>query len=61
MTLRRGTCKLQFTHHRDPDLAVYRKEVWSELQTTARGHDPASWPVSYDLASIGQILPGIQG
>jgi glutamate synthase domain-containing protein 2/glutamate synthase domain-containing protein 1/glutamate synthase domain-containing protein 3 len=28
---------------RDPDLAVYRKEVWSELQTTARGHDPASY------------------
>jgi glutamate synthase (ferredoxin) len=28
---------------RDPDLAVYRKEVWNELQTTARGHDPESY------------------
>jgi glutamate synthase domain-containing protein 2/glutamate synthase domain-containing protein 1/glutamate synthase domain-containing protein 3 len=28
---------------RQPDLAVYRKEVWGELQTTARGHDPASY------------------
>ncbi|MCC6521303.1 MAG: glutamate synthase large subunit [Polyangiaceae bacterium] len=28
---------------RDPDPNVYRKEVWSELQTTARGHDPASY------------------
>jgi hypothetical protein len=29
--------------------------------TDTTGHDPASWPVSYDLASVGQILPGIQG
>ncbi len=28
---------------RDPDMGVYRKEVWNELQTTARGHDPESW------------------
>ncbi|MFO0587661.1 MAG: glutamate synthase large subunit [Polyangiaceae bacterium] len=28
---------------RDPDMGVYRKEVWNELQTTARGHDPGSW------------------
>ncbi len=28
---------------RDPDVGVYRKEVWNELQTTARGHDPESW------------------
>ncbi|MFO0758440.1 MAG: glutamate synthase large subunit [Byssovorax sp.] len=28
---------------RDPDLAVYRKDVWNELQLTARGHDPASY------------------
>ena len=28
---------------RDPDPNVYRKDVWSELQTTARGHDPASF------------------
>jgi glutamate synthase domain-containing protein 2/glutamate synthase domain-containing protein 1/glutamate synthase domain-containing protein 3 len=28
---------------RETDLSVYRKEVWNELQTTARGHDPGSW------------------
>ncbi len=28
---------------RDPDVSIYRKEVWNELQTTARGHDPASF------------------
>ena len=28
---------------REPDLAIYRKEVWTELQTTARGHDPESF------------------
>jgi glutamate synthase (ferredoxin) len=28
---------------REPDVAVYRKEVWNELQTTARGHDPGSF------------------
>jgi glutamate synthase domain-containing protein 2/glutamate synthase domain-containing protein 1/glutamate synthase domain-containing protein 3 len=28
---------------REPDVAVYRKEVWGELQTTARGHDPESY------------------
>jgi glutamate synthase (ferredoxin) len=28
---------------RDADVSIYRKEVWSELQTTARGHDPASY------------------
>jgi len=29
--------------------------------TDTSGHDPGSWPVSYDLSTIGQILPGIQG
>ncbi len=28
---------------READVAVYRKEVWNELQTTARGHDPESY------------------
>ncbi|HVY44568.1 MAG TPA: glutamate synthase-related protein, partial [Minicystis sp.] len=28
---------------REGDVSVYRKEVWNELQTTARGHDPASY------------------
>jgi glutamate synthase domain-containing protein 2/glutamate synthase domain-containing protein 1/glutamate synthase domain-containing protein 3 len=28
---------------RDPDTSIYRKEIWQELQTTARGHDPASF------------------
>jgi len=28
---------------RESDMSVYRKEVWNELQTTARGHDPGSW------------------
>ena len=28
---------------RESDVSVYRKAVWSELQTTARGHDPSSW------------------
>ena len=28
---------------REHDAAVYRKEVWQELQTTARGHDPGSY------------------
>jgi glutamate synthase domain-containing protein 2/glutamate synthase domain-containing protein 3 len=28
---------------REPDVSVYRKEVWNELQTTARGHDPAAF------------------
>jgi glutamate synthase domain-containing protein 2/glutamate synthase domain-containing protein 1/glutamate synthase domain-containing protein 3 len=28
---------------REPDVTIYRKEVWNELQTTARGHDPASF------------------
>jgi glutamate synthase domain-containing protein 2/glutamate synthase domain-containing protein 1/glutamate synthase domain-containing protein 3 len=28
---------------REPDVSVYRKEVWNELQITARGHDPGSW------------------
>ncbi len=27
----------------EPDVSVYRKEVWNELQTTARGHDPESY------------------
>jgi glutamate synthase (ferredoxin) len=27
----------------EPDLSIYRKEVWNELQTTARGHDPDSY------------------
>lgn len=29
--------------------------------TSTSGRDPNLWPVKYDLASIGQILPGIQG
>jgi glutamate synthase domain-containing protein 2/glutamate synthase domain-containing protein 3 len=28
---------------REPDVSIYRKEVWNELQTTARGHDPAAF------------------
>ncbi|HVY61904.1 MAG TPA: FMN-binding glutamate synthase family protein, partial [Planctomycetota bacterium] len=28
---------------READVSIYRKEVWNELQTTARGHDPESW------------------
>jgi glutamate synthase domain-containing protein 2/glutamate synthase domain-containing protein 1/glutamate synthase domain-containing protein 3 len=28
---------------RDAEVSIYRKEVWNELQTTARGHDPESW------------------
>jgi glutamate synthase (NADPH/NADH) large chain len=31
------------SHQRDPDLGVYRKEVWQELQTAARGHDPGAY------------------
>jgi glutamate synthase domain-containing protein 2/glutamate synthase domain-containing protein 3 len=27
----------------DPDVSVYRKAVWEELQTTARGHDAQSY------------------
>jgi hypothetical protein len=29
--------------------------------TSTNGRDPNLWPTNYDLASIGQILPGIQG
>lgn len=29
--------------------------------TSTNGRDPNLWPVNYDMASIGQILPGIQG
>jgi len=29
--------------------------------TSTNGRDPNAWPTDYDLASIGQILPGIQG
>jgi hypothetical protein len=29
--------------------------------TDTTGHDPGAWAVDYDLASVGQILPGIQG
>ena len=28
---------------RESDVSIYRKEVWGELQTTARGHDPAAY------------------
>jgi glutamate synthase domain-containing protein 2/glutamate synthase domain-containing protein 1/glutamate synthase domain-containing protein 3 len=28
---------------RDPDASIYRKEIWQELQITARGHDPESF------------------
>ena len=28
---------------RELDVSVYRKEVWTELQTVARGHDPEAW------------------
>jgi len=31
------------TPQRDADVSIYRKEVWNELQTTARGHDPESY------------------
>jgi hypothetical protein len=29
--------------------------------TDTTGHDPGAWAVDYDLTSVGQILPGIQG
>jgi hypothetical protein len=29
--------------------------------TSTSGRDPNAWPVNYDLATVGQILPGIQG
>lgn len=29
--------------------------------TSTNGRDPNLWPTNYDLASVGQILPGIQG
>jgi hypothetical protein len=29
--------------------------------TSTSGRDPKLWPTDYDLASVGQILPGIQG
>jgi Protein of unknown function (DUF1552) len=29
--------------------------------TSTNGRDPNAWPTDYDLSSIGQILPGIQG
>jgi len=29
--------------------------------TDTTGHDPGAWPVDYDLSTVGQILPGIQG
>jgi glutamate synthase domain-containing protein 2/glutamate synthase domain-containing protein 1/glutamate synthase domain-containing protein 3 len=28
---------------RDPDTAIYRKDVWNELQIAARGHDPKAY------------------
>jgi glutamate synthase domain-containing protein 2/glutamate synthase domain-containing protein 1/glutamate synthase domain-containing protein 3 len=28
---------------RESDVSIYRKEVWGELQTVARGHDPEAW------------------
>ena len=29
--------------------------------TDTNGRDPSLWPVNYDLSTVGQILPGIQG
>jgi len=29
--------------------------------TDTTGHDPGAWAVDYDLGTVGQILPGIQG
>jgi hypothetical protein len=29
--------------------------------TSTSGRDPSLWPTDYDLTSIGQVLPGIQG
>jgi hypothetical protein len=29
--------------------------------TSTNGRDPGAWPTDYDLSTIGQILPGIQG
>jgi hypothetical protein len=29
--------------------------------TSTNGRDPKAWPTDYDLSTIGQILPGIQG
>ncbi len=40
---------------RESDPSIYRKAVWSELQTTARGHDPAAYGRFLDL--IGQTPP----
>ena len=35
---------LGHTPQRESEISVYRKAVWSELQTTARGHDAESYP-----------------
>lgn len=29
--------------------------------TSTNGRDPGAWPTDYDLSSVGQVLPGIQG
>lgn len=29
--------------------------------TSTNGRDPGAWPTDYDLSTVGQILPGIQG
>jgi glutamate synthase (ferredoxin) len=35
----------------ETDVSVYRKAVWQEMQTTARGHDPESYGRFLDLIS----------
>src|SRR5439155_24273793 len=40
---------------REIDVSIYRKEVWNELQTVARGHDPLAW--SRFIALIEQTPP----
>ncbi|MFZ5470523.1 MAG: glutamate synthase large subunit [Myxococcota bacterium] len=39
----RARKKLGRVAQRELDVGVYRKEVWQELQTVARGHDPAAY------------------
>ncbi len=39
----RGRAELGKTVPREHEISIYRKEVWNELQTTARGHDPDAY------------------
>jgi glutamate synthase domain-containing protein 2/glutamate synthase domain-containing protein 1/glutamate synthase domain-containing protein 3 len=41
--------ELQSRPQSEPEVGIYRKEVWQELQLTARGHDPESYGRFLDL------------